>query len=100
NTPGAGDESCWVLDGHLEAGTARVLIDEERMLPGLAAVFGAKNTAVFLRTRGTAQRTHEHDVFIGWIHDDRADAAGLSKTHVRPRFARIGGLVDAVAHHV
>ena len=98
--PRAGEDDVGILLGDLEAGAAGVLVDEEHVLPGLAAVLGSKHAPLLLRTRRAAQRADEHDVLVLRIDGDRADAAGLLETHVRPGLTGVGRFVDAVAHHV
>ena len=98
--PRAGDDDVRILLRHLQARATGVLIDEQHVLPGLAAVFAAEHAAFLLRTGGAAERADEHEVFVRRMDDDRADAAGVGKSHLRPRLAGVGRLVDAVAHHV
>ena len=50
------------IDGDVRA--AGVLVDEQRALPGLAAVGGAVDAALLLRTVGVAERAGEHDIGI------------------------------------
>src|ERR1700730_3819874 len=80
-----------------QLGTAGVLIGEENLLPGGAAVRRAEDAAVRLRRVGVAQGARKRDVGIVRIDDDASDAARLFEAHVFPRLSGVDGLVDAVA---
>ena len=79
--PRAGDDDVRIFLRELETGTAGILIDEQHVLPCLAAVFGPEDTAFLLRPRGAAQRARHHDVLVGRMDDDGADAAGMLEPH-------------------
>ena len=98
--PGTGDELARVLRVHVETGAPGVLVDEEDLLPVLAAVHRAIDTAFLLRSGQSARSTDISDVGIRGVGHDLADAAGFVETHVSPGAAGIGRLVDAVAHHI
>ncbi len=67
------------------------------LLPRLAAVRGAINAALRLWSVAGAHRGRKNNVGIVRVDHDARDAARLFQTHVRPRFAGVGGLVNAVA---
>ena len=94
--PHPGEEPARVGGVHLDAGSARVLVHEEHMLPALAAVRGAKDAARLLRTVGVAQGSHVYDIRIVRMDDDARHARrpSLAEPHVTPRPACVGGLVD------
>ena len=98
--PGAREDHIRIFLRHLESRAARVLIHEQGVLPGLAAVLAAEHAPLLLRAGRAAERADQHEILIGRMDDDRADAARLRQAHLRPRLAGVGGLVDAVAHHV
>src|SRR5690606_31547586 len=60
--PGAGNQGIGVGRIHAQAGAAGVRVDEQRALPGLAAVGGAEHAALLLRARGPADGADEHVV--------------------------------------
>ena len=95
HVPHAREQLARVGGIHVELGTAGVLVDKQHALPVLAAVHGAIDAALLLRSVGMAQRARQHHVRVLRVHDDLADAAGLLQAHARPRASRVGGLVDA-----
>ena len=97
--PHAGEEPARVGRVHLDARGAGVLVHEENVLPALAPVRGAKDSARALRPVRVAQRAHVHDVRVVRMNHDARHARGpaLAEPHVAPRPARVGGLVDAGA---
>ena len=76
---------------------SRVLIDVLDILPRSAAVGGAIESALAAGIPERAGSRHEHDLRIGRMDDDAADVLRFPETHVRPAFAAVLGLVDAVA---
>ena len=95
--PHPGEEDPRIARMRRDLRTAAVFVDEERPLPGGAAVSCPEDAALGLRPVRRAQRACENDLRIGRIDDDAADAAGLVQTHARPRLAGVHRLVDAVA---
>ena len=57
--------------------SSRIVVDEEDVLPGSAAVHGAEDPPLRLRPVGMPQRAHENNVRIGRVNDQARDAAGL-----------------------
>jgi len=94
------DQGFAVMRIKRKTGAAGILVGKEHAVPMLPAIGGAINAALLLRACGATQRADEDDLRIRGIYDDAADAAGLVQTHVRPRLSGVGGLVDAVAHHI
>ncbi len=83
--------------GHHQVVRARIVINLERLLPGLAGVGRLEDAALAARSEQRAGRRDEHDVVVLRIDDDAIDVVGLAETHVRPRLAAVRGLVDTVA---
>ena len=83
-----------------KAGAAGVGIDEENALPGLPAIAGAEDAALFLGSGEAAGDAGVDDIGVGGMHDDAPDASALHEAHVFPCGAGIGGFIDAVALHI
>ena len=81
---------------HGEAGAAGVGIGEENAIPGLAAIGGAKDTALLLVSGGAAQGADKDVVGVLRIHNDAANAACVVEAHMLPRFAGIDRFIDTV----
>ena len=92
-----GHQEVGVLRIQREAGAAGVRVDEEDALPGLAAILGAEDAALFLRPGEAAGDAGVDGIGIGGVDDDAPDAAALHQPHVLPGGAGVGGFVDAVA---
>src|SRR4029450_3872534 len=87
--PHAGEEHARVLRIHRDVRAARVLVDEQRARPGLAAVGRAIHAALLLRSIGVAHRTREGGLRILRMHDHPDDAAGLFEPEQRPGLAGV-----------
>jgi len=83
------------IDAHVIAAGVFVLI--ENFLEGLSAVGGAEYPALLVWPVRMAERGDEQAIGICWIDIDVGDHLAVAEPEVRPRFSRIGGLVDAVA---
>ena len=83
------------IDG--DVGNTGVLIDEERLRPGNAAVGGFEYAAFFVRPPKMAQRRNVDDIGIGRMNDNAADVTGFLKAHVRPGAAGVHGFINSVA---
>ena len=94
--PHAREEDARVARVHRDLRAAGVLVDEQRPLPRGAAVGRTEHAALLLWTVRGAERARAHDLRIGRIDHDAADAAGLLEAHVRPRVAGVRRFVDAV----
>src|SRR5690606_15947197 len=66
------------------------------LLPGLAAIHAAEDTALLVRSPGMAKGRHVDDVRVVGVDGDVTDVAGVLQTHVLPGLAPVGGFVDAV----
>ena len=95
--PRAREEHAGVGRVHGNVGAARVLVHEQDLLPGGAAVGGAEDAALRLRPVGVAQRTRERDVRVRGVHDKPRNPPRLLQPHERPRPPCVHGLVDALA---
>ena len=65
-----------------------------------SAVGGAIDAAFLLRSRRASKGAGKDDVRIRRMNENPPDASGLLESHVGPRRAGVGRLVDAVAHDV
>src|SRR5262249_31069711 len=95
--PGRGEQRVRVGRMHDDVDRAGVLVDEEHLLPGLTAVFGAEDPAIRLGPVAVALRRDVHDVGIGWVDREASDPPRGLEAHLRPGAAGIGALVDPVA---
>ena len=81
---------------HGQIGHARVFVDGEDALPGLAAVGGLEDPAVAPRAPKRADRGHVHDVGILRVDDDAPHVLRGAQPHVLEGGAAVHRLVDAV----
>src|SRR5687768_2391511 len=96
-TPHAGIKNVRVGEIDIEVGDAVLVIDVECLGPRLAAVSRHVHAALFVWTKRVAQCADVHDVGILRMDGDSRDALGFSQTHVLPRLAAIGRLVNSIA---
>src|ERR1700721_971394 len=89
-----------ILGVHADSRTSGVFIDKEHALPGFAAIFRAKDTALLLRTAQPPQGADIDAIGILRIDHNASDAAGFVETHVGPRFPSVRGLVHPVARYI
>ena len=82
---------------HRDDASAGLLVDEQGLLPGLAAVGGLEDPALPVRPERRAERRQPHDVGIGRMNDDFANLTGVREPHELPGPARILRAVDAAA---
>src|SRR5262249_38096285 len=75
---------------HRDLRDARVLVDKERLLPGLAAVLRAIDAALLLRPVAVPDRADVNDVRVGGMDYDARDASCEFQTHMRPGLAAVG----------
>ena len=94
--PEGGVEDARVGRIHHEVRRAGLVVDEQHLLPALAAVKGAEDAAVRVRSPHMALRCHVDNVGVPRVDADAGDLLGVLKTDVRPGGAPVGGLVDAV----
>ena len=83
------------IDAHVVA--ARVLVLVENLLERLSAVGGAEDSALCIRSVWMTKHGDEETVGIFGIDVDVRDHLAVTEPQVRPRFARVGGLVHPVA---
>ena len=85
---------------------ARVLVLVENLGPRLAAIGGAKNSPLLIRSEGMTKGRDQNDVGIFRIDDHRADLPGVFQADVLPGLARVqrlihaGAVGDIAAHRV
>src|SRR5262249_20718413 len=82
-------------DGHIDE--ARLLVEELRHFPGLAAVAGLVQAALPVRPPEAAQGGHIGDVRVFRVDGDAADVARLLDAEVLPGLAAVGGAIGPVA---
>ena len=95
--PHAGEEGAGVGRIDHQVAGAGLLVHEEHVLPGDAAVERAVDAALGLGRVAVADRRRVDDVRVGRVHDDAADPARSLQPHVGPRLAGVQRLPDAVA---
>ncbi len=83
------------VEGEVDGAGAFVLV--EHLLPGLAAIGGAKDAALGVGAVGVAEYGDEEAVGVARIDEDGGDLPGVAESEVAPGFAGVGGLVHAVA---
>src|SRR5207245_2254853 len=67
------------------------------LFPGLAAVPRPEDATLWVRAVGVAESRNENDVRIRGVNNERADVARIFQADVGPRFAGVGGFINAVA---
>ena len=82
---------------HGEIRRAGLVVHLQHGCPGLAAIAAAVDAAFGVRAPDLALHRDIHDIGIRRVNDDLADLASFVEPQVRPAFARVGGLVYAVA---
>src|SRR5579859_2719630 len=95
--PRACEKRVGILRIHGEVGASGVLVDEEDLLPRLAAVGGLEDAALVLRLVHLAGSANVNDVGIGGMHQHARDASSFLQPHVMPCASGVGGFVSAVA---
>src|SRR5207253_2661611 len=68
-----------------------------RLAPSLAAIAGLEYASLGVRSPEMPERRHVSHIRIPRVDHDSVDVHRIRETAVRPGFARVGGLVDAVA---
>src|SRR4029079_2374781 len=64
---------------NLDVHRADAVVDEEHLLPGLAAIGGLEYAALLVPLEGIPIRRNPDDVRVGRVNADRADLAGIVK---------------------
>src|SRR5262245_62644140 len=95
--PGARKQDARVVRVHDQVRTPGLLIDEERLRPGLATVRRAEHTPVRLRSVRSSECASEGDLGIARIHHNARDASGGLESRPRPRAAGVGRTIPAPA---
>ena len=94
---GGGVEHLVVGGIHHQLGGAGFVVHVQRALPRETAVGGLVDAALAARRPQIAEGRHVHDVEVDGIDQDARDLLRRAQTHVLPRAAAVGTLVDAVA---
>ncbi len=95
--PEARVQRAGVVGVHREIGGARLVVDEEDLLPALAAVLGAEDPALGVGSPGVAERGHVDEVRVRRVHAHARNLPRVGKPHVLPGLSAVGRLVHAVA---
>src|SRR5215471_286600 len=96
--PHTGEQCAAVMRIYRQLRAAAILVDKQHMLPGLAAVAGAKDATFALRLVCLAEGTDIYQIGICRVDYDAGDAAGLLQSHARPCRASITRFVHPIAH--
>ena len=94
---GRGEQDLGVLWIHGEIGRAGVLVDEQHLVPGLAAVDRLEYAALGVRTPQMADGGNVHDIGVARMNDDAPDVTRFFEARGSPGATRVERLVDAVA---
>src|SRR5207237_3511713 len=85
--PEARVQSAGIVGIHREVGGSRLLVDEEDLLPCLAAVFRAEDAALRVGPPDVSLSGDVHQVRVGRMDPDPRDLPRIAQTHVGPRSA-------------
>src|SRR6185437_14945449 len=86
-----------ILGIHHQIGGAGLVINIENFLPSRATIGGVEYAPLAVRTERMSNCSHINIIRVRGIHKDGGDVLRVAQTDVRPRFARVGGFVNAVA---
>src|SRR5437588_6096141 len=95
--PERGVENARVVRIHREIMGADVFTGEEDLLPGLAAIARAIDSALLIRSMSMAQCRDVHEIRVRRMDTHLADLTRVFQSQVHPGLACIGCLIDAVA---
>src|SRR5205807_1576615 len=95
--PQTGEKDQGIIGVHDQRADAGGVVDKQGLLPGLAAIGGAKDAALSVGSPDMPQNTHDNDVGVVRINHDVGDLAGISKSHEFPGGPGIGREVDPFA---
>src|SRR5262249_28077116 len=95
--PEAGIKHARIRRVHDEVARARLVRDEQDLVPALAAVFRAEDAALRVAAPHVALRRDVDEVRVLRMHAHAGDLVRVLQAHVDPGFAAVGRLVDAVA---
>jgi hypothetical protein len=76
---------------------AGLVVAEQDLVPGCAAVFRPVHAAVGIRRRMVAERGDVDEIGIGRVHTNLGDDLRVGEADVRPGLAGVGRLVGAAA---
>ena len=76
-----------------------MVVAEEHPTPGLSAVFRTEDAALLVRAGWMAEGGDINEIGIRRMHPYTRDRLRIRESHMRPRFARVGSFVDAIALH-
>src|SRR5437868_1616652 len=83
--PHAREQRLRVMRIHGKLGAPSVLINEQHLLPTLAAVRRFEDAALALRAVRLANCAGENGIRVVWINDDASNVARLLQAHAAPR---------------
>ncbi len=93
--PGGGVQHVGVGRINHQIDGAGVFVDEQHLLPGLAAVGSLVHAALLVGRIQVSEHGHPQGVGIIGMQHDATDVMALAEAHVLPRFAVVGALPDA-----
>ena len=85
-----GVENVGVLPVHFNVAATGLVVHEQRLLPGLAAVDGLEDAALVVRPERRTEGRQPHRVGVEGMHLDAADLARLLQAHELPLRAGVG----------
>jgi hypothetical protein len=80
-----------------QVGYARLIASKQDFLPVLAAVCGAKHSALFVRSEYVTLRADVNDIGIVRMNAHASDLPGVLESDVLPGFAGVRRFIDAVS---
>ena len=87
----------WIPRVEGDIDSAGIVVDEENLRPGLAAIGCTKDASFWIRSVRMTECGDIDDVGVCRMDNHFADGAGVAQPDVLPRFAGIDGLINAVA---
>jgi len=90
--PHPGKEDAGILRVHRKPRASCIFVGKQNSFPVLAAIRGAVDTTLLLRSRHPTQGTDKNNVGVLGMNDDTADTAGFAQTDVGPCFTSIHDL--------
>src|SRR5579863_3774717 len=98
NLPHGGIDRVGIGGINLDVGAARIFVLGNHFLPILSAVGGAIDAAFLAGAVRMTEDGGQNFVGIPRIHGERGNLLAVGEAEMSPRFAGVGGLVNAVAH--
>src|SRR5690348_15970005 len=92
-----GEQDVWIgrIEGEIDG--SGLVVFEENLLPGLAAIAGFEDAARFVGAIRVAHRRDIEHIRICGVHNDSSDVPGVLEADVIPGLAAVQRLVHAVA---